>query len=94
MGTEQSIGRLLAVATVSAILGGCAAGGPGVGFAGVAGGSCEALRKEMNALVARGVIGDLDARQAGRKLSKEAAARVERYNAALNGYLGQECHNQ
>jgi hypothetical protein len=89
------MGRLAVLAALGALVAGCAAGGSGSAFtSGPAGGSCDALRKEMNGLVARGVTGEIEAQEAGRKLSKEAAARVARYNAVLEGYLGQECQNQ
>ncbi len=93
-----SVSRLVRVggiAVVCGMLSACGASSPaGTGFASAGGSSCELLRKEMNVLISRGVAGQIEAQQAGRKLSAQNQAQVARYNAALEGYLGQQCQNR
>lgn len=73
----------------------CSSTGPqgAAGFTS-ASGDCKSLRAEMNKLVASGVAGKVEALEAGRKLSPAAKAQVDRYNALLAGYLGQQCQNK
>lgn len=55
-------------------------------------GDCTATKTEMGKLVAQGVESDVNAASSGRTLSAEAQARVDRYNALLETYLGKRCH--
>jgi hypothetical protein len=74
---------------------GCAEGGlngdPGpVPLA--SGQSCGSLQQEMNRLLGRGVQGNTERANAGKKLSPQAQADVDRYGALLSQYLGARCH--
>jgi hypothetical protein len=82
------------LAAAGLIAGGCADGlngdpGP-VPLA--AGQSCGSLQQEMNRLLGRGVQGHSDRAASGKKLTPQAQADVDRYNALLSQYLGARCH--
>jgi hypothetical protein len=72
-------------------LAGCASqNGPvQIGFTG--GNNCQTVRAELTRLDQQGVPGKIEAQQAGRKLSPEAAQQVSRYNSLLQEYLGNQC---
>jgi hypothetical protein len=72
-------------------LAGCASsnGPTQVGFAG--GNDCRSVRAELNKLDGMGVPGKIEAKQAGRQLSADANQQVNRYNALLEQYLGNQC---
>jgi hypothetical protein len=83
------------LAAVGLIAGGCAEGGlngdPGpVPLA--AGQSCGSLQQEMNRLLGKGVQGSTERASAGKKLTPQAQADVDRYNSLLSQYLGARCH--
>jgi hypothetical protein len=78
-------------------LAGCAGDGPGgYGDPGAmplaSGQSCGSIRQELNHLDAKGTQAKVEAASAGRKLSPDAQADVDRYNMLLNQYLGARCH--
>lgn len=54
--------------------------------------SCGSIRQDLNRLDAKGTQGKVEAASAGRKLSPDAQADVDRYNMLLNQYLGARCH--
>jgi multidrug efflux pump subunit AcrA (membrane-fusion protein) len=54
--------------------------------------TCQSLRGELNKLDSRGVPAKIEAVSAGRKVSPQDKADVDRYNQLLNGYLGARCH--
>jgi hypothetical protein len=76
---------------LAATLAGCASqsGPQQIGFTG--GGDCKTVRGELNRLDAQGVPGKVEARAAGRKVSADANAQIERYNGLLQEYLGNQC---
>jgi hypothetical protein len=83
-----------AVLAAALLVSGCGGGGsqaPAAGFTGS--GDCKAEKAEISRLAAQGVANDIAAADAGRKLSPEAQARVDRYNGLLNSYLGRGCHS-
>lgn len=86
----------LAVLALAAGLAGCAAQGAPGGDPGArplpAGQSCQSIRGELNKLDSRGVPAKVEAVSAGRKVSAQDKADVERYNQLLNWYLGGRCH--
>ena len=82
------------VLVVAGVLAGCAGsanGGP-MALSLPAGTSCKAVKSEMNRLLASGVQGSIEARQAGRRISASSAERADRYNTLLNQYIGARCH--
>lgn len=82
---------MLAAAALS--LAGCASssssGRVPVGFA--SGGDCQSVRNELRKLDGMGVPGQIQARSAGQKVSSDSNARIDRYNALLEQYLGNDC---
>ena len=89
--TKQGLG-LLGIAIVAASLAGCASSGSGrvpVGF--TSGGDCQSVRAELRKLDAVGTPGQIQAKQAGARVSPEAMSRISRYNALLEEYLGNDC---
>jgi hypothetical protein len=56
------------------------------------GSTCESVRGDLNKLDSKGVPSQIEAAQAGRKLSANQQADVDRYNKLLNDYLGARCH--
>jgi hypothetical protein len=88
--------HVLGMLTAAGLLaGGCAEGSlngdPGpVPLA--AGQSCGTLQTEMNRLLGKGVQGNTERANAGKKLAPQAQADVDRYNALLSQYLGARCH--
>lgn len=88
--------RMLAMlAAAGLIVGGCAEGSlngdPGPTPL-AAGQSCGSLQQEMNRLLGKGVQGSTERASAGKKLTPQAQADVDRYNALLSQYLGARCH--
>ena len=83
----------LAVAIGMAVsLAGCASGSGRVHVGFTGGGDCGSVRAELKKLDAMGVPGQIQASQAGQKVSADTRTRINRYNALLNEYLGNECH--
>lgn len=84
----------VAVAAAVVALSGCAGepGGYGPNSPKLAGSSCQGIKAELNRLDSRGVPGLVEARNAGKKLSAQQAADVDRYNSLLQQYLGGKCH--
>lgn len=82
------------LAVVAVAVTGCGGGGSQAPSAAVSGasGDCKAQKAEMAGLVNQGVEGEIAAAEAGKTLSSEAQARVDRYNGLLNSYLGGGCH--
>ena len=79
---------------VAGALAGCAGsanGGP-MALTPASSASCKSMKVEMNRLLASGVQGSIEARQAGRKVSAASGQRADRYNALLNQYIGSRCH--
>lgn len=75
---------------VLAALTGC--GDPTTGpQASIADSQCVSLRKELNAMDARGVPSWIERKNNGGKLSAQQDAEVSRYNSVLNSYLGGQC---
>lgn len=54
--------------------------------------SCSETRRELDQLDARGVPAQIEAANAGKKLSAKQQANVDRYNRLLQSYLGARCH--
>jgi hypothetical protein len=54
--------------------------------------SCRETRRELDRLDARGVPAQIEAANAGKKLSSKQQANVDRYNRLLQVYLGSRCH--
>lgn len=84
--------RVVALAATVVSLAGCASQGSGrvpVGFGG--GGDCQSVRGELRKLDGMGVPGQIQARQAGSRMSAEVNARIDRYNSLLEQYLGNDC---
>lgn len=88
--------RALLGLVVAAGLAGCAAQSAPNGDPGARplppGTSCQSLRGELNKLDSRGVPAKVEAASAGKKLSGNDKADVDRYNQLLNFYLGGRCH--
>lgn len=80
-----------AVVGASVALAGCAqqSGPTQIGFAG--GGSCQSVRDELNKLDRMGVPSKIESHSAGKRLSPESMAQVNRYNSLLEQYLGNQC---
>lgn len=57
-----------------------------------AGQTCQSVRNDLDALDRKGARGLVEARQAGRPLSKPNSELVERYYNLLDQYLGARCH--
>jgi hypothetical protein len=75
---------------VLAALAGC--GDPTYGpQASIADSQCASLRKELNAMDAKGVPSLIERKNNGGKLSAQQDAEVSRYNSVLNSYLGGQC---
>jgi hypothetical protein len=88
--------RVLMGLVVAASLAGCAAQSAPNGDPGARplppGSSCQSLRAELNKLDSRGVPAKVEAASAGKRLSANDKADVDRYNQVLNYYLGGRCH--
>lgn len=88
--------RGLVSLAVAALLAGCAAQGAPGGDPGARplpqGQTCQTIRGELNKLDSRGVPAKVEAVSAGRKVSAQDKADVDRYNQLLNYYLGGRCH--
>ncbi len=54
--------------------------------------SCRETRIELDRLDAKGVPAQMEAANAGKKLSSKQQANVDRYNRLLQVYLGSRCH--
>ena len=95
-GTNCAGGKVLAVLVVVGGLAGCAAQGAPGGDPGARplppGQSCQSIRADLNKLDSRGVPAKVEAASAGRKVSAQDKADVDRYNQLLNYYLGGRCH--
>lgn len=93
--SSRSVVGLLC-AGVAALVAGCAGeskyGDPGARPL-PPGQSCQSVRGELNKLDSKGVPSQIEAAQAGRKLSANQQADVDRYNKLLNDYLGARCHS-
>jgi hypothetical protein len=91
-----TVAKRLGLAVVLAVLAGCADGGPGGGDPGAiplaSGQSCGSIRQELDRLDRKGTQGKVEAATAGKRLSPDAQADVDRYNSLLNQYLGARCH--
>jgi hypothetical protein len=57
-----------------------------------AGQSCGSIRQELDKLDRKGTQSKFESVAAGRRLSPEAQADVDKYNTLLNQYLGARCH--
>lgn len=94
-GTTKVLKHAATLAAVVA-LAGCASNAGPYGDPGArplpAGYSCQSVRAELNRLDAKGIRPKVEAASAGKKLSQQAQADVDRYNYLLNVYLGARCH--
>lgn len=75
----------------STVLAGCASqsGPTQIGFAGDS--SCQSTRAELNKLDRMGVPSKIEAHSAGKRMSPESMAQINRYNGLLEQYLGNQC---
>jgi len=90
-----TVSARLGLLLVLAALAGCAEGGPGGDPGAIplaSGQSCGSLRQELDRLDRKGTQGKVEAATAGKRLSPDAMADVERYHSLLNQYLGARCH--
>lgn len=91
----RTVSAKLGLVLVLGALGGCAEGGPGGDPGAIplaSGQTCGSLRQELDRLDRKGTQGKVEAATAGKRLSPEAQADVERYHSLLNQYLGARCH--
>lgn len=93
-GTSRRLSLAAIAAVVALALAGCADSPDGkVGATALAPGqNCKSVQRELDRLVSRGVASKIEAANAGRKLSSQAQADVDRYNNLLGQYLGGRCH--
>ena len=87
-------GIVLAMVAAAALsLAGCASssssGRVPVGFA--SGGDCQSVRGELRKLDGIGTPGQIQAKQAGQRVSPDTSARIDRYNYLLEQDLGNDC---
>jgi hypothetical protein len=91
-----TVAKKLGLAVVLAALAGCADSGPGGGDPGAvplaSGQSCGSIRQDLDRLDRKGTQSKVEAATAGKRLSPDAQADVDRYNSLLNQYLGARCH--
>jgi len=83
---------LLGVLSVGLVLTGCASSNSGrvpVGFAG--GSDCHSVKAELHQMDGQGVPGLIQSEQAGAHVSAQSKAKIDRYNALLEEYLGNDC---
>ena len=99
MGSARPNARRVQIAVaLSAVLGlaGCAAQSAPGGDPGARplppGQTCQSLRGDLNRMDSRGAQAKVEAVTAGRKVSAQDKAEVDRYNELLNYYLGGRCH--
>lgn len=90
----RAVGLKLGLVVVLSAIAGCADGGMGdPGPAPLASGqTCGSIRQELDRLDRKGTQSKVEAATAGKRLSPEAQADVDRYNSLLNQYLGARCH--
>jgi hypothetical protein len=84
--------ELLGVAALAVTMAGCASQTSGrvpVGFA--SGGDCLSVRNELRKMDGMGVPGQIQAREAGQRMSADVNGRIDRYNYLLEEYLGNNC---
>ena len=90
-----TVAKRLGLAVVLATLAGCADGGPGGDPGAIplaSGQSCGSIRQELDRLDRKGTQGKVEAATAGKRLSPDAQADVDRYNSLLNQYLNARYH--
>lgn len=92
LGLKKQGLSLVAVALVGVTLAGCANNSGGRTLVGFAPGSdCHSVKHELDSLVAQGVPGLIQSQASGASVSAASKAKIDRYNALLEEYLGNDC---